>query len=366
MEDIEERIKKIEEEIRKTPYHKGTEHYVGLLRARIARLKDELQIKKGSGGGGGGLPADRRGFAVRKTGDATVVLVGPPSVGKSTLINQLSSAASRVGSYDFTTTQVIPGMMEYKGAKIQILDVPGLISGAAQGKGRGREVISVARVADLLILMVDINTRHLLYRLKEELYQAGIRLEEAKPNVLVSQKDTGGIKVVVTARLTRISPEIIAGVAKEFKLRNGEIIVREDISLDQLIDCFSANRVYLPYLMVANKADQLSLKEAEETKDRLLCISAQKGIGLEELKEKIWTKLGLLRVYLKSKDKGIDFSSPLILREGDTLNTILEKITLPSQELIKSAKIYGPGAKFPGQEVNLNFKPKDEEVVSFV
>src|SRR5207249_9523604 len=147
---IEDQIKAIEDEIAKTQYNKATHHHIGKLKAKMARLKEELQLRQLKGGGGG--PS----YAVKKSGHATVGLVGFPSVGKSTLLNQITDAVSEVAAYAFTTVTVIPGVMEYRGAKIQILDMPGLIHGASKGKGRGREVLSVTRGCDLIRLMVDV------------------------------------------------------------------------------------------------------------------------------------------------------------------------------------------------------------------
>src|SRR6056297_4235837 len=131
---LEEEIESIREEIAETPYNKSTEAHIGRLKAKLAEKKEELEKKQQQGSGGGG------GYAVQKTGDATVALVGFPSVGKSTLLNALTNADSEVGSYEFTTLTVNPGMLKYNGADIQLLDVPGLVEGAAGGVGGGKEV----------------------------------------------------------------------------------------------------------------------------------------------------------------------------------------------------------------------------------
>jgi ribosome-interacting GTPase 1 len=87
-------------------------------------------------GGGGGKAGE--GFDVTKSGDARVGLIGFPSVGKSTLLTELTGTESIAAAYEFTTLTCIPGTLNYKGCRIQLLDLPGIIEGAKDGKGRGK------------------------------------------------------------------------------------------------------------------------------------------------------------------------------------------------------------------------------------
>lgn len=70
------------------------------------------------------------------------IFLGFPSVGKSTLLCNLAGVYSEVAEYEFTTLTTVPGVIRYKGAKIQLLDLPGIIEGAKDGKGRGKQVIA--------------------------------------------------------------------------------------------------------------------------------------------------------------------------------------------------------------------------------
>lgn len=195
---ILEKISEIEREISRTQKNKGnlppqswpwllaitfcyifpaTEYHLGLLKAKLAKYRSQLlePSKKSEKG---------EGFDVLKSGDARVALIGFPSVGKSTLLSTLTKTESEAASYEFTTLTCIPGVIDYNGANIQLLDLPGIIEGAAQGKGRGRQVIAVARTADLVLMMLDA-TKKDVHRdlLEKELESVGIRLNKRKPNI---------------------------------------------------------------------------------------------------------------------------------------------------------------------------------------
>ena len=110
-----ERIAEIENEMNKTQRNKATARHIGLLKAQLAKLRRELIEPKGAGAGAKG-----EGFDVAKTGDARVGFVGFPSVGKSTLLSNLAGVYSEVAAYEFTTLTTVPGLIRYKGAKIQV------------------------------------------------------------------------------------------------------------------------------------------------------------------------------------------------------------------------------------------------------
>lgn len=375
MDDIQKRIGDIEKEIRETPYHKGTEHHIGKLRAKLAKLKDQVVERQAKKGGGGGV-----GFAVKQQGDATVVLVGFPSVGKSTLLNSLTNAESPVAEYSFTTLTVIPGMMKYKGAKILILDVPGLIEGASQGRGRGREVLSVVRSADMLLIMAEAGHEDDFRKIENELYANGVRINEPPPRVSIKKLSKGGLSVRSVVKQD-FDLQTVREIAKEFGYINAEIAVKEKVSLERLIDAFAKNRVYVSALYVVNKIDIQKVPRVPRVPHvspsfvplggtsegrQAVRISAETGTGLEMLKQTIWEKLGLVRVYLRRPGKMPDYDDPMILRQGSSLSDVLKRIGAEFAKDKSGAKIWGPGAKFPGQKVSLPTPARDEIEVMFV
>lgn len=358
MQTIQEQIDEIEKVLKKTPHHKATNGFIGSMRAKIARLKDkEVETNsKGSGGGGGG-------YAVKKQGDATIVLVGPPSAGKSTLINLLTNAESKVAAYAFTTVSVIPGMLKYNEAYIQILDVPGLIEGASIGKGRGKEVLSVARGSDLLVIMTDPDRLKFFDNILEELEGAGIRINKKRPNVRIEKTISGGLSVRSNFKQD-FDDQTVINIAQEFGVKNGIITLKEKLNINQLVDCFSARIVYKSAIFVVNKSD--TLKDNAQRYEDLIYISGDKELGISELKEIIWKELKLVTVYLVEKSEKPSTNNPIIMKEDDTLLDVATKIGSEFASGVESAKIWGNGSKFDGQEMPLTTKVKDNMMIRFI
>ncbi len=349
--DVQAEIKRLEEEIRNTPYNKATEHHIGRLKAKLARLKEEAEKQRKKTGG------DQ--FAIKKEGDATAVLVGYPSVGKSTILNALTGAKSQVGEYDFTTLKPVPGMLEYNGAKIQIVDVPGIIEGASRGRGRGREILAAIRNADLIIIVVDVFSIDQIDIIKKELYDGGIRLDEKPPDVVIKKKATGGLNVKSTVKLS-IDEETIKEILREYKIHNGEILIREDITIDRLIDAIQGNRTYIPSITVVNKIDLFPDTRIPEGS---IPISAEKGTNLERFVSQIYRKLDFVRIFLKPPGGRVE-EEPMILRKGATVEDVCRKIHREMAENFRYARIWGRSVKFDGQRVGLDHRIEDGDVIT--
>ncbi|MBI1970761.1 GTP-binding protein [Candidatus Woesearchaeota archaeon] len=359
MPDYDVQIQELEKELASMQYNKRTQHHYGLVRAKIAKLR-ETQQKRSSGGKKG------EGYAVKKSGDATVILIGFPSAGKSTLLNALTGTKSAVAAYAFTTLTVIPGLLEYRHAKIQILDVPGIVHGAASGRGRGKEVLAVMRTADLCIIILDVNHPDHLPALQKEIYDAGLRLNQRFPDVKIAKKSRGGVDIASTVLLNAIDTETCTGILKEFRIFNADVVIREDITVDQFIDVVEANKKYLPAIVVINKMDMVDKKtlDAVQKKTRAdLCISAEHHHHIEELKELIFQKLAFIRVYCKEQRKKADLDVPMIMLKGSTISDMCSKLHRDFVAKFKYARVWGASAKFPGQKHHLPHILVDGDVV---
>ncbi|EME29972.1 GTP-binding protein isoform 2 [Galdieria sulphuraria] len=344
---ILERIKEIEEEMARTQKNKATEYHLGLLKSRLARLRSQLlEGPKGQG------KSDEKGFEVVKYGDARVALIGFPSVGKSTLLSMLTKTKSETAAYEFTTLTTIPGILEYRDAKIQLLDLPGIIEGASQGKGRGRQA----------------EEQRIL--LERELETVGIRLNKRPPNVYFAKKNTGGILFTATVPLTRMNEKMAYMILHEYRIHNAEILIREDITVDEFIDVVEGNRQYIRCLYVYNKIDSTTIEHVDRLArmDNSVVVSCELELNLDYLVEKIWEYLQLIRVYTKRQGNPPDLKEPLILREDSTVEDACKAIhrSLADPTQFRYALVWGRSAKHDPQRVGLTHPLLDEDVLQVV
>jgi hypothetical protein len=360
---VPEKIRAIEEEMKRTQIHKHTEHHVGLLKAKLAKLKAEQEKAQGSKQSGAG-------FELKKGGDCTAVLIGLPSVGKSTILNRLTNAKSKVAAYAFTTLTVVPGLLEYQGARIQILDLPGIMSGAATGTGRGKRVLSVAKNADLILLILDVFQPDQISVLKKELYEIGIRVNTQPPNVTINRASQGGLGITTTCNLTHLTESTARAILNIYKINHANVIIREDITDDQLIDIVAGNRRYVPAIAVLNKIDLVSPKYVAEARKRigedLISISADQDLNLDKLTEAIYDRLRLIKVYLKPRNGSPDFEEPLIVTAGSTISDVCQKIHRKFAGEAKYALVSGTSVRFSPQRVGMDHVVQDRDIVTIV
>nr|GAT43669.1 developmentally-regulated GTP-binding protein 2 [Mycena chlorophos] len=376
---VVEKIREIEAEMARTQKNKATEYHLGLLKAKLARYRAQL-LEPTSKSGPAGV-----GFDVQKAGDARVALIGFPSVGKSTLLSKTTHTASETAAYEFTTLTAIPGVIEYRGARIQLLDLPGIVEGASQGRGRGRQVVSTAKTADLIVMMLDATKSDEQRRLLEiELDAVGIRLNKHKPDIVFKKRTTGGISVrrrvparvyrdsvaqfTSTVKLTQTDEKTIRTILAGYKLHNCDVMIREDITTDDFIDVLIGTRKYIPCLYVYNKVDAISLEQMNKIAHtpNTVVISCEMDLNLDYLIERMWGELNLVKVYTKKRGAHPDLDDPICLRTGATIEDVCNGVHRSLATNFRYALVWGKSSKFNphAQKVGLAHQVQDEDVVS--
>lgn len=366
---VAERIADIEAEIRRMQVNKATMGHLCRLRSRLSQLR-RVQIEAATASKGGGGAGE--GWEVSKHGDARVIMLGFPSTGKSSFVSAVTNTKSEAAAYEFTTLNCVPGVLEHKGARIQLLDLPGIIEGAAQGKGRGRQVIAVARSADLVVTMLDPTKGDVQRPLIEaEAEAAGLRLNKRPPNVMFNLKKAGGgITYTAAVPQTQLTARMVHAILQEYKIHNAEVVLREDVSVDEFIDVVEGNRVYIPCLFVYNKIDCISIEEVDRLARRPMSvvISCELRLNLHALVERIWRELRLVRVYTKRRGAAPDFDEPIVLRGEARVEHACRAIhrSLADAARFRYALVWGASAKHNPQRVGLTHEMSDEDVVCVV
>ncbi len=359
-ETLEKKIKELNEEYSHTKDNKKTNYHVGLIRMKIAQAKRDLVVasKKIKG----------EGFFVKKTGDATIALVGFPSAGKSSLINAIANTRNKTALYAFTTTQIIPGTMIYKDAHIQVFDMPGLIEDAHLGKGGGRMVISAAKSADLIVFVIDINQIQQFEKLMKELNALEININKKKPYIQISEQMTGGIRIEVNK--SGLPEEDIKEILIGLGTHNAIVSIWGKVSDDEFISIISGRAIYMRAIVALNKMDtnpdneKIAKELSKKFNIEVVPISATNGTNIDLIKERIYENLGIITVYLKPRTG--EERRAMILGKGATVGDAGKKFHTEIVDELKCAVISGPSAHFANEKVGIEHSLKGGDVITFI
>ncbi|UCD99383.1 MAG: 50S ribosome-binding GTPase [Chloroflexota bacterium] len=302
----EEKIACLEEMLSIIPKHKGTDHIRADYRRQISKLKSTSKTQKG-----GSIHVSA--FRINREGPGQVVVLGPTNVGKSALVEALTNATPDVAPTPYTTWKPTPGMMLFENVQIQLIDTPPLDREYLEP-----EFIDLIRRADLLLLVLDLQTH--------PDQQLQTTFEILKQN--------------------RILPQHMKGTLEE----------------EQYI-------WYVPVIVLTNKCDDESLddicqifRELLEDEWPILSVSAKTGRNLDQLRSRVFEILNLIRVYSKAPDEEPDFSKPVVMKDGATLEEFTKEIHKDFHERLKFAKVWGSTA-FEGQMVQRDYILQDGDVV---
>ena len=360
-ESLTTKLGELSEEYAKTKHNKATNLHLGILRAKIARIRKEIVAS--------GKKSKGTGFFVKKTGDATVALIGFPSAGKSSLINALCNTKSKTAQYAFTTTSIVPGTMLYNDAHIQVFDMPGLIEDAHLGAGGGRMVISGMKSADLIVFVIDINMLGQFEKLMHELEELDIKINKRKPSIGIAEKVNGGIHIEVNR--SGLPKHDVEEILKGLGIHSADVSIWDRVGEDELISLVSGRAQYMNAIAVLNKVDtrpdyqRITADFEKKHSISTMPVSATEQINIPALKEVIYGNLGIITVYLKPK-AGDERMMPMILKRGATIGDAAKKFHTQIVDELKCAQIKGRSAKFSNQKVGVTHTLSDGDIITFI
>jgi ribosome-interacting GTPase 1 len=302
----------LEEMLRTVPKHKGTDKLQADIKRRISQLRREGSSRKA---GSRAQPY----YHVEREGAAQAVLIGPPNSGKSSLVAALTHALPEVAAYPLTTRAPLPGMMPFENIQIQLVDTPPICPEFDEGWLYG-----AIRAADGAIFVLDCSDDGLLY------LDAAIELLPKNRVFLVPE----AARVEDDAHLPR-------GAKKRC------MVIANKADLPNAFENLAALRDLIGGRLPGD----------------VLPVSARTGMGLESLKRRIFSMLGIIRVYSKPPGRKPDMSAPFVLSDDATVLDAAEVIHKDFATNLKFARKWGQG--LDGQMVSRDHRLSDGDVIEF-
>jgi len=195
-------------------------------------------------------------------------------------------------------------------------------------------------------------------------------ITDKQRNIYLKQKNAGGMKITFQTPPKSLDEKMIYNVLRDYKILNCEVLVRdENATIDDFIDVIMKDhRKYIRCLYVYNKIDGVSLDFLNELahEPHTAVMSCELDLGVQDVVDRIWKELRLIRLYTKRKGEEPDFSEALIVRHNSSIEDVCDQIHRTLKETFKYALVWGASARHIPQRVGLGHVVADEDVVSIV
>jgi ribosome-interacting GTPase 1 len=189
-------------------------------------------------------------------------------------------------------------------------------------------------------------------------------------NIYLKPKTAGGMKITFQAPPKNIDQKMIYNILRDYKILNCEVLVRdENVTVDDFIDIIMKDhRKYIKCLYVYNKIDSVSLDFLDKLarEPQTVVMSCELDLGIQDVVDRCWEELKLIRIYTKRKGVDPDFSEALIVRNKSTIEDVCDQIHRTMKDTFKYALVWGASARHVPQRVGLGHVVADEDVVSIV
>ena len=358
---LSEKIKALEQFISLVPKHKGTEKLLMQVKKTLTKLKLEASRKKELRKGSGIHPA----FSIPKEEDAQIVLFGLPGTGKTALFNYLTE-----NNIPYGKPTLLPnvGVLKYKGAVFQIIDLPPIFSDNIDSTPNGRSILSLVRNCDLVLLVTDLSQdiEWQLSTLMRVLKTARIIIDRDPPPIKFMKLSKGGIQIY-GANNTPFNLDELKDFINSLGILNCILEIYGPVDEEDILNALDRRTVYKKAIIVATKADipnvEMNIEMLKQLAGKLPIVftSALAKKGKEKLGDTIFSSLGLIRVWTK-KDGKIS-ERALVLPKGATVKDAAEKIHSDFVKKFKYAIVEREGGKVKRFRVGLNFTLEDNDVL---
>ncbi|MDH3889668.1 MAG: 50S ribosome-binding GTPase [candidate division Zixibacteria bacterium] len=309
--DTREKLRMAEELLRMMPKHKGTDKLQAEMKSKISALKKKIVQPSKSPGARQAPTHDH----IDKEGAGQVILIGPPNSGRSSLLDALTHAKPLVADYPYSTREPQAGMMSFQTIQIQLIDTPPISPESYENYLSG-----LIRNADLVVLVCDLAADECPDDLEFVMQKLNEKRIILKPEADEQPDDPRYC----------VKRCMLCG-HKEYDDESGEMLKRV--------------------------AAQFSDFEMVPT-------SILDDDSLDAFRTAVFRNLSIIRVYTKPVGKEADFSNPVILPIGSTVEDAAVDLHKDFATRFKFAKIWGEG-KFDGQRVQRDFKLIDEDILEF-